>query len=130
VVLVPVGELDKRAYRALRRAVEVADGSVRAVHICDEGEDADAFETHWTLTGMNMSVPLEIVETTDECAPSIRATVEAELRAHTGTVTIVIGRLLLRRRWHRLLHDQSAERIIDAVAGLERVRVEVVDVVA
>jgi hypothetical protein len=130
MVLVPVGELDKRAYRAVRRAIEMANGSIRAVHVCSTAEDADGFARQWTRTGMNMSVPLEIIESTDDWARSLRAVVERELGDHTGTIMLVIGRLLLRKQWHRLLHDHSAEQIVDAVADLARVRVELVDVLA
>ncbi|HKA03269.1 MAG TPA: hypothetical protein VKD67_03040 [Acidimicrobiales bacterium] len=48
--------------------------------------------------------------------------------AHSGIVTRLVGRLRLRRLWQRFLHDRSAERIVAAVANLERVRVDIVDV--
>jgi hypothetical protein len=43
-------------------------------------------------------------------------------------VAVVIGRLLLRRRWHRLLHDHSAGQIQRALADLDHIRVEFVDI--
>jgi hypothetical protein len=128
VVLIPVGPLDRRAYDALRHGVELASGPVRAVHVSPIGEDANAFAVEWTRTGMSFSVPLEIVEADVDCASLIRAAVEHAQLEHRGVVIVVIGRLRLTRRWHRWLHDQSAEQIIDALSGLDRVRVEVVDV--
>jgi hypothetical protein len=127
-VLVTVGELDQRAYLAVRLGVELSDGPARAIHVCHDGDDAHAFAVEWMTTGMDFSVPLEIVERPDGCAPAIRSAVEALLRDHAGTITVVIGRLCLQRRWHRLLHDHSAEQILDALADLERVRVELVDI--
>ncbi len=127
-VLIAVGRLDRRAYVALRRGLELADGVVRAVHIAAPDEDTHEYAVEWTRTGMSMAVPLEIVETDDACPVQIRAAVEGALQHHRGLVTLVVGRLKLRRPWHRVLHDQSAEQIVAAVADLERVRVEVVDV--
>jgi hypothetical protein len=127
-VVVVVGELDKRAYVALRRGVELSDGRARAVHVSVSGEDVQAFALEWARTGGSLAVPLDIVESPDGLAPAIRAAIEPLLRDHAGTVTVVIGRLGLRRRWHRLLHDRSAEQIIEALGDLERVRIEPVDV--
>jgi hypothetical protein len=128
VVLVAVGQLDRRAYVALRRGLELAGGVVRAVHVAGPDEDTHEYAVEWTRTGLDMSVPLEIVETNERCAAQIRAAVVEALQQHRGLVTLVVGRLKLRRSWHRVLHDQSDEQIVAAVADLERVRVDVVDV--
>jgi hypothetical protein len=128
VVLVPVGELDRRAYEALRCAIRIPGASVRAVHVTTRSEDAHAFAMRWTHAAENFAVPLEIIETADGLTPPIRAAVESCLREHGGAVTVVIGRLRLRRRWHRLLHDHSAEQIHTAIGDLDRVRVEFIDI--
>jgi hypothetical protein len=128
VVLVPIGELDRRAYAALYRAICIPGASVRALHVSMRGDDVHAFAIHWTRTGENFAVPLEIIETAHGVAAPIRAVVESCLRQHAGVVTVVIGRLRFSRRWHRLLHDHSAEQILAAIGDLDRVRVEFVDI--
>jgi hypothetical protein len=128
VVLVPVGELDRRAYEALRCAVRIPGASVRALHVSTCSDDAHAYAMRWTRAAENIAVPLEIIEAADGVTPPIRAAVESCLRQHTGPVTVVIGRLRLRRRWHRLLHDHSAEQIRSAICDLDRVLVEFIDI--
>jgi hypothetical protein len=128
MVLVPIGEIDRRAYDALQCAIRIPGASVRALHASMRGDDVHAFAMQWTRTGENFAVPLEIIETADGFAAPIRAAVESCLRQHPGVVTVVIGRLRLRRRWHRALHDHSAEQILTAIGDLDRVRVEFVDI--
>jgi hypothetical protein len=128
VVVVPIGDLDMRAVLALRHAAGLPHDAVRALHLCSDGAAAHAFALRWAAAGEHgFTVPLDIVESPPDCwGEQVRSVVDANRRG-SGRVTVVIGRLKLRRRWHRLLHDQSAERIRRALIGVQNVDVEFVD---
>ncbi|MDQ1424498.1 MAG: hypothetical protein QOD72_1996 [Acidimicrobiaceae bacterium] len=128
-MIVPVGDLDRRAVLALRRAAGLPHASVRALHLCSDGDAAHAFAVEWAAAGgCGFTVPLDIIESPpDYWEEQVRAIVQAHSRESPSGVTVVIGRLRLRRRWHRLLHDQSAERIRGALVGIPNVEVEFVD---
>jgi hypothetical protein len=129
VVIVPVGDLDRRALLALSRAVDLPHASVRAVHLCPDSEAAHAFALQWASAGGDcFAVPLDIVESPpDRWDEQFREIVQSHIRESPCGVTVVIGRLRLRRRWHRLLHDHSAERIRGAVVDIPNVHIEFVD---
>jgi hypothetical protein len=129
MVIVPVGDLDLRAVLALSRAAGLPHASVRALHLCSDGEAAHAFALRWaTSDEPRFAVPLDIVESSpDRWEHDVRAHLEAHRRESRGRVTVVIGRLRLRRRWHRLLHDHSAERLRGAFSGIDNVHTEFVD---
>jgi hypothetical protein len=125
-----VGDLDRRAVLALDRAAGVPRACVRALHLCSDSAAAHAFALQWASAGGRcVAVPLDIIESPpDHWDDRFRAVVQAHSRESPGHVTVVIGRLRLRRRWHRLLHDHSAERIRGALVGIPKVDVEFVDV--
>jgi hypothetical protein len=129
LVIVPVGDVDRRALLALRRAAGLPQARVRALHLCSDGDAAHAFALRWAGAGGDwFSVPLDIVESPpDRWGERLRAVVQAHSQESPGHVTVVIGRLRLRRRWHRLLHDHSAEQIRGALVDIPKVDIEFVD---
>ncbi len=130
LVIVPVGGFDLRAVLALRHAAGVPHSSVRALHLCADGDAAHAFALRWaTGSGNSFAIPLDIIESPpDRWAERFRTALEVHCQESTGRVMVVIGRLRLRRRWHRLLHDRSAEKLRRALVGIHNVHIEFVDV--
>jgi hypothetical protein len=129
LVLVPVGDVDRRAMLALSRAAGLPQACVRVLHLCPDGEAAHAFALRWAAAGSPcFGVPLDIVESPpDRWGERLRAVVQAHSQESPGHVTVVIGRLRLQRRWHRLLHDHSAERLRGALVDMPKVDVQFVD---
>jgi hypothetical protein len=129
VVIVPIGDLDRRAVLALDRAARVSHASIRALHLCADSDAAHAFALRWASADRAcFGVPLDIVESPlDRWDDRLRAILDVHSRESPGRVTVVIGRLRLRRRWHRLLHDHSSERIRQALDGMRNVHIEFVD---
>jgi hypothetical protein len=129
LVIVPVGDVDRRAMLALSRAAGLPQACVRALHLCSDAAAAHAFALRWAAASSHcFGVPLDIVESPpDRWGERLREVVKAHSQESPGHVTVVIGRLRLQRRWHRLLHDHSAELIRGALVDIPKVDIEFVD---
>jgi hypothetical protein len=120
VVIVPVASLDRRAVAALHHATCVPAWLRLAVHVVERPGEADELELAWLAAGVD--VPLELVHTGRTVAESISEVVDDYLRFGADEVVVVVGRQVLRRRWHEILHDRSSQAIGACVARLAGAR--------
>lgn len=126
LVLVLVDRLDLRAVRALEEAWRIPAHERRALHVAVDDDNV------WSLADAWMSerpaLPLHMVENDGGVAASVRRVVEHERDAGFDEIVVLMGRLGVRGRFRRLLHDHSADAIAAALAGLTGVTTAVTTV--
>jgi amino acid transporter len=122
VVLVLVDTVDLATARAVQLARSLSlSGDVRAVHFVLDRDRAAAMARRWGDLG-RWRLPLELVECPDRRLSRAAAEFAAELAADGQTeVTFVLPRRLYPGIANRLLHSNTAERIVAAVSSIENV---------
>jgi amino acid transporter len=123
VVLVLVERLDRSAARALQYARTLAPHELRAVHVAQDLEAAEALAEEWRRLGLSR-LPLELVECPDRrITRSVLQVVADELVRGDTEVSVLLPRRSYRRAWHKLLHDRTADAIAGAVSDLPHANV-------
>jgi hypothetical protein len=122
VVVVLVDRLDLSTSRALQLAGSLtSSGDVRAVHFAGDIERAERIAAFWRQPGL-MHVPLDVVECPDRRVVRAASELAADLAADGDTeVTLVLPRRAHTGIAYRLLHDQTADRIVAAVNQIPHV---------
>lgn len=126
LVLVAVGVVDQRAVKAVEQAWRIPAGERRALHVVTDDSVANVLAREWMRR--DLSFPLRFVENEGGVGATIAQVVRVELAGDFDDVVVLAGRLVLRRRLHRLLHDRTADRISRALARVPSVQVGVVNV--
>jgi amino acid transporter len=123
VVLVFVDRLDMAAARAVQYARTLTPDELRAVHFVIDEEKAEGLAGDWARLGLQR-VPLELVDTPDRRLT--RAAVECvvrELSDGETEVSVLLPDRKYRGIWHRVLHDKTADAILDEVSRLPHANV-------
>ncbi len=123
VVLVFVDRLDMAAARAIQYARSLTPDEMRAVHFAIDEAKAQELADEWTRIGLHR-VPLEIVECPDRRLT--RGAVECvvrELSDGETEVSVLLPDRKYRGIWHRVLHDKTADAILDEVSRLPHANV-------
>jgi len=126
VVLVLVDRLDMAVARAVQYARTLTPDELRAVHFVLDDAKAEELAAEWARTGMQR-VPLELVDCPDRRLS--RAAVECvvrELSDGDTEVSVLLPDRKYRGIWHRLLHDKTADSILDEVSRLPHANVTTV----
>jgi hypothetical protein len=106
VALVPVANLHAGAREALRVAELLRPDRVRAVHVAELPEDAEALEGEWEAAGI--PVPLDIVAAPyRELGEPLLQEVDALKAEGADLVTVVIGEFVP-KWWQHGLHNHRA----------------------
>jgi hypothetical protein len=106
IALVPVSTLHSGAHDALRVARLLGADRVRAVHIAEHEEDAEALEAAWAEH--NISVPLDVVAAPyRELSVPLLEEIDALKAEGADLITVVIGELV--PKWYQHgLHNHRA----------------------
>ncbi len=126
VVLVFVDRLDMASARAIQYARTLTPDELRVVHFAIDDTAAQALVTSWQNTGLRR-VPLEVVECPDRRL--LRATVECvarELADGDTEVSVLLPERKYKGIWHRVLHDKTADAILEEVSRLPHANVTTV----
>lgn len=110
MVIVPIVRLDLASLRALAYAASLGQ-PVLAVHLSPSEDEAKRFRCYWAAWGDHL--PLEVVDSPYRAlvAPLVRY-IDALRSQRAGlTVTVVLPELIVKRLWHRPLHNGSARRL-------------------
>jgi hypothetical protein len=106
VALVPVDTLHVAAHEALRFATRLGADQVRAVHVAEVDQDADALQSQWSDEAI--PVPLDIVASPyRELGTPLVDEVRALKEEGADLVTVVINELVP-KWWHHGLHNHRA----------------------
>jgi amino acid transporter len=123
VVLVFVDRLDMASARAIQYARTLTPDELRAVHFAVDELAANELREEWARTGLQR-VPLEVVECPDRRLT--RAAVECvarELADGETEVSVLLPDRKYGGLWHRLLHDKTADAILEEVSRLPHANV-------
>jgi hypothetical protein len=121
LVLVPVGEFDRRAVMPVEQAWHIPATERRALHVVTDEDAASELATRWMHN--DLSFPLSFVENENGIAETIAKVIEVELAGGYDDVVVLVGRLGLRRRLYRMLHDRTADAIGRRVHPMPAVQV-------
>ena len=123
VVLVFIDRLDMATARAIQYARTLTPDELRAVHFALDNEVAQELADEWARTGLQR-VPLEIVDCPDRRLT--RAAVECvvrELSDGETEVSVLLPDRKYRGIWHRVLHDKTADAILEQLSRLPHANV-------
>jgi amino acid transporter len=123
VVLVFVDRLDMASARAIQYARTLTPDELRAVHFAVDEIAATELAEEWGRTGLRR-VPLEIVACPDRRLT--RGAVECvarELADGETEVSVLLPDRKYRGFWHRILHDKTADSILNEVSRLPHANV-------
>jgi amino acid transporter len=123
VVLVFVDRLDMAAARAIQYARTLTPDEMRAVHFAVDEIAAHELMEEWVRTGLRR-IPLEVVDVPDRRLT--RAAVECvarELSDGETEVSVLLPDRKYRGIWHRVLHDRTADAILEQVSRLPHANV-------
>ena len=126
VVLVFVENLDMASARAIQYARTLMPDELRAVHFDLDPIRTEDLTDAWREMGLGR-LSLDIVEVPDRRIEATAAEIVArELVAGDTEVTVLLPRREYTRRWHRLLHDRTADKLAATLATLPHCNVTVV----
>ncbi|HWC30762.1 MAG TPA: APC family permease [Dehalococcoidia bacterium] len=109
-VIVLVDQLNRAVLRTVAYARTLSPNAV-AVHVTDDREAADAFRKQWETSVPD--VPLTILESPyRSLVEPLMAYIESMDRTQPNhMVTVVLPEFVVKRFWHRILHNQLAVRM-------------------
>jgi len=126
VVLVFVDRLDMASARTIQYARSLTPDELRAVHFVLDQEKADELADEWARTGL-LRIPLELVECPDRrLTRSAVETVVRELADGETEVSVLLSDRKYRGIWHRVLHDKTADAIVEELSRLPHANVTAV----
>ena len=126
VVLVFVDRLDMASARAIQYARTLTPDELRVVHFALDEDHAHKLRDEWITTGLQR-VPLEVVDCPDRRLT--RAAVECvarELADGETEVSVLLPDRKYKGIWHRVLHDKTADAILEEVSRLPHANVTTV----
>jgi hypothetical protein len=122
VSVVLVDKLDGAAARALHVARTLRTDRTEAVHFAIDDHRVERLADAWAASAPE-NIDLRIVDTPERAARQYVYDLVADGRTQ---VSVLVPRLLHRKRWHRLLHDETAEELVDSLSKLPNVNVTIV----
>jgi amino acid transporter len=126
VVLVFVDRLDLAAARAIQYARTLMPDELRAVHFVLDEQRAEELSAAWMHHGMSR-IALDLVECPDRrLARSAVEVVAGDLADGETEVSVLLPDRKYNGLWHRILHDQTADRIERELSRLPHANVTTV----
>ncbi|HWC38004.1 MAG TPA: amino acid permease, partial [Acidimicrobiales bacterium] len=124
-VVVMVDRLDLATARAIQYARALNPNDLRAVHFAIDQRKTQALIKRWSRLGLSQ-LPLDVIDTPDRRLGRASLELAADLADGQTEVTMLFPRRTYRQAWSRLLHDRTADRIIEVVSQLPHVNATIV----
>jgi amino acid transporter len=120
LILVAVSSLDLASMRALAYAASLQQ-PVLALHVSPAEEEAERFSEYWRTWGDHL--PLEVVVSPYRAivAPMVNYIESLHQLRPQLTLTVILPELVVRRWWHRALHNRTASRLRRALRPLPKI---------
>lgn len=120
LLIVPIASLDLANMRALAYAASLRQ-PVLALHVSPSDEEAQRFGDYWRQWGDHL--PLEIVVSPYRAivAPMINYIESLHQQRPDLTLTVILPEIIVRHRWHGVLHNQTARRVRRALRPLPKI---------
>ena len=126
-VLVLVDRLDLAVLRGLRYAGTLRPTELRAVHVNLDSEVAATLQQDWIERKLGDRVPLQVIGCEDRrLIRTLSALALDTVLTDRAEVTVLLPRRTFRPLSRRLLHDQTADRIAEAVGRVPHVAATIV----
>ncbi len=124
-VVILVDRIDLATARAIQYARTLVPDDLRAVHVNLDEARSEVLIERWLNVGL-ARLPLDVVDCPDRRLGRAILELVADLADGQTEVTVLLPRRSFRRTWSRLLHDQTADRIVEIVSQLSHVNATIV----
>jgi amino acid transporter len=125
VVVVLVDRIDLATARAIQYARTLTPDDLRAVHFNIDQKRAELLIARWQQLGL-ARLPLDVIDCPDRRLGRAALELAAELSDGETEVSLLLPRRSYGKAWRRILHDQTADRIVDIVSQLPHVNATIV----
>lgn len=125
VVVILVDKIDLATARAIQYARTLTPDDLHAVHFNVDHKRADLLITRWQQLGL-ARLPLDVIDCPDRRLGRAVLELAAELSDGETEVSMLLPRRSYGKAWRRVLHDQTADRIVDVVSQLPHVNATIV----
>ena len=125
VVVVLVDRIDLATARAIQYARTLTPDDLRAVHFNIDHKRADLLIARWQRLGLSR-LPLDVVDCPDRRLGRAALELAAELADGETEVSMLLPRRSYGKAWRRILHDQTADRIVEIVSQLPHVNATII----
>src|ERR1700733_1342807 len=124
-VMVLVDRIDLATARAIQYARALTPDDLRAVHFNIDHTRTDALIERWQRLGLSR-LPLDVIDCPDRRIGRAALELAAEQADGETEVSMVLPRRSYGKTWRRILHDQTADRIVEIVSQLPHVNATII----
>src|SRR3984885_11136069 len=125
VVMVLVDRIDLATARAIQYARALTPDDLHAVHFNIDNDRTDLLIERWQRLGLSR-LPLDVIDCPDRRIGRAALELAAEHADGETEVSMVLPRRSYGKTWRRILHDQTADRIVEIVSQLPHVNATII----
>ena len=125
VVVILVDKIDLATARAIQYARTLTPDDLHAVHFNIDDKRAELLISRWQQLGL-ARLPLDVIDCPDRRLGRAALELAAELTDGETEVSMLLPRRSYGKTWRRVLHDQTADRIVDIVSQLPHVNATII----
>jgi amino acid transporter len=125
VVVILVDKIDLATARAVQYARTLTPDDLHAVHFNIDDKRAELLISRWQQLGL-ARLPLDVIDCPDRRLGRAALELAAELTDGETEVSMLLPRRSYGKTWSRVLHDQTADRIVDTVSQLPHVNATII----
>jgi amino acid transporter len=125
VVIILIDRIDLATARAIQYARSLTPDDLRAVHFNIDHPRSEALIDRWQSLGLSQ-LPLDVIDCPDRRLTRASLELAAELADGETEVTLLLPRRSYGKAWRRILHDQTADQIVEVVSQLAHVNATIV----
>jgi amino acid transporter len=125
VVMVLVDRIDLATARAIQYARALTPDDLHAVHFNIDHNRTDLLIERWQRLGLSR-LPLDVIDCPDRRLGRAALELAAEQADGETEVSMVLPRRSYGKTWRRILHDQTADRIVEIVSQLPHVNATII----
>jgi len=125
VVVILVDKIDLATARAIQYGRILGPDDLHAVHFNIDDKRAELLISRWQQLGL-ARLPLDVIDCPDRRLGRAALELAAELTDGETEVSMLLPRRSYGKAWRRVLHDQTADRIVDVVSQLPHVNATII----
>jgi hypothetical protein len=125
VVVILIDRIDLAAARAIQYARTLMPDELRAVHFNIDEQRAEILMERWRQVGLSQ-LSLDVIDCPDRRLGRAALELAAELADGETEVSMLLPRRSYGKALRRILHDQTADYIVDIVSQLSHVNATIV----
>jgi amino acid transporter len=125
VVVILVDKIDLATARAVQYARTLTPDDLHAVHFNIDDKRAELLISRWQQLGL-ARLPMDVIDCPDRRLGRAALELAAELTDGETEVSMLLPRRSYGKTWRRVLHDQTADHIVDIVSQLPHVNATII----